>query len=125
MARAKPDSAVDAFRAALTSETEGYSRLNLQLARALLMLGRSREAIPVLEHALAGTLEGGNFYASRTELQETLARAFDAAGEPDSAAVYYRSVLRAWRHADPQFQRAIERTRARLSTDERVLASRR
>jgi tetratricopeptide (TPR) repeat protein len=125
MARAKPDSAVAAFRAALTSETEGYSRLNLQLARALLMLGRSREAIPVLEHALAGTLEGGNFYASRTELQETLARAFDAAGEPDSAAVYYRSVLRAWRHADPRFQRAIERTRARLSTDERVLASRR
>jgi predicted Zn-dependent protease len=124
MARAQPDSAVDAFRRAMTSETEGYSRLNLQLARALLRLGRPREAIPVLERPLAGTLEAGNFYTTRAELQQTLARAFDAAGEPDSAAVYYRAVLRAWRHADPEFQPAIEHTRARLSADEHLLASR-
>lgn len=124
LARERPDSAVGAFRSALMSETEGYSRLDLQLARALLMLGRPREAIPVLEHPLAGTLEAGNFYASRAELQQMLGRAFDAVGEPDSAAVYYRAVLRAWRHADPQFQPALENARARFSTDEHLLASR-
>lgn len=124
MARGQPDSAVVAFRLAMLSETQGYSRLNLQLARALLMTRRPQEAIPVLQHSLAGTLEAGNFYTTRTELQETLARAYEAAGERDSAVAYYRSVLRAWRHADPQFQPAIERVRVRLATDERLLAVR-
>jgi predicted Zn-dependent protease len=124
LARDRPDSAVIAFRLALLSETQGYSRLNLQLARALLMVGRADEAIPLLKHALAGTLEAGNFYVARTELQETLARAYEGAGSPDSAAVYYRAVLRAWRHADPQFQPAMSRARARLAIDERLLATR-
>jgi DNA-binding SARP family transcriptional activator/predicted Zn-dependent protease len=124
MARNRPDSAVVAFRLALLSETQGYSRLNLQLARALLMIGRPGEAIPLLKNSLAGTLEAGNFYVARTELQETLARAYEDAGSPDSAAVYYRAVLRAWRHADPQFQPAISRARARLASDERLLAAR-
>lgn len=125
LARGRPDSAVTAFRSAKLSETEGFSRLDLQLARSLMAVGRPRDAIPVLEHPLGGTLEGGNFYVSRTELQETLAHAWDAAGEPDSAAVYYRAVLHAWRHADTQFQPAIERYRARLAADRRLFAFRR
>ncbi|HEY2856318.1 MAG TPA: BTAD domain-containing putative transcriptional regulator [Gemmatimonadaceae bacterium] len=124
MARGRPDSAVTAFRLAMLSETQGYSRINLELGRALLLLGRADEAIPVLEHSLAGTLEAGNFYVARTEIQEAVARAFEAAGRPDSAAIYYKEVLRAWRHADPQFQPAIERARSRLATDERLLATR-
>jgi tetratricopeptide (TPR) repeat protein len=124
MARARPDSAVGVFRRAITSETEGFSRLDLQLARALLALGRAREAIPLLEHPLAGTLEAGNFYTTRTELQQTLARAYDAAGEPDSAVVYYRAVLHSWRQADAQFRPEIESARERLAADERLLASR-
>ena len=124
MARNRPASAEEEFRRAMTSETQGFSRLNLQLARALMALGRPREAIPLLEHALNGTLEGGNFYATRTELQEMLARAYDAAGAPDSAAVHYRSVLRAWRHADAQFQPALQETRARLASEGHLLASR-
>jgi predicted Zn-dependent protease len=125
MARARPESAVVAFRGAMTSESQGFSRINFQLARALLAMGRGDEAIVVLQHSLAGALEGGNFYASRTDLQDELARAYDAAGKPDSAAVYYRAVLRAWRQADAQFKPAVDGARARLAADERLLESRR
>jgi predicted Zn-dependent protease len=124
MARARPESAVTAFRLAMTSESQGFSRINLELARALLSLGRPGEAIPVLQNSLRGALEAGNFYASRTEIQETLARAFDATGQPDSAAVYYRAVVRAWRHADRDLQPALDRDRARLAADERLAKSR-
>lgn len=123
MVRARQDSAVVAFRSALLSETEGFSRINLELARALMALGRPREAIPLIEHPLSGTFEAGNFYVARTELQETLARVYDAAGERDSAVVYHRIVLRAWRRADAQYQPVIEQAQARLDTDERLLAS--
>jgi len=124
MARNAPDSAVVAFRRAIMSETQGFSRINLQLASALLALGRPDEAIPLLQHALSGSLESANFYVARTDLQEALARAYDAAGKPDSAAVYYRQVLRAWRHADPELQSAISRVRTRLATEEHLLAVR-
>lgn len=124
MARGRPDSAAVAFRLAVTSETQGFSRVNVELARALLMLGRPRDAIPLLEHPLGGALEAGNFYITRTELQRTLARTYDAASRPDSAVVYYRAVLRAWRHADAELQPEIQRTRGRLAADERLLASR-
>jgi len=124
MARDRPDSAVIAFRQAITSETQGFSRLQLELARTLLQLGRAKDAIPVLQHPLRGTLEGGNFYATRTELQEELAHAFDAAGERDSAAVYYRAVIEAWHAADPRFQPRVAAARARLAADIQTLAGR-
>ena len=117
MARAQPESAMTAFRLATISETEGFSRLVLDRARALLAVGRPRDAIPMLQHALEGSLEGGNFYASRTELQEELARAYDAASMRDSAATYYAYVSRAWRDANPAVQ-AAGSTRAR-STGQR------
>jgi predicted Zn-dependent protease len=122
MARSRPESAVVAFRQAITSETQGFSRLELDLARALMQLGRAKEAIPVLQHPLRGALEGGNFYATRTELQEELAHAFDAAGERDSAAVYYRTVIQAWHAADPRFQPRVAAARARLSADVQTFA---
>jgi hypothetical protein len=43
-------------------------------------------------------------YITRTELHELLAQAFDRAKMPDSAAVHYRAVLKAWRRADPSYQ---------------------
>lgn len=73
-ARGRPDMAVAAFRRAMFSESRGFSRLNLQLARALIGLGRGREAVPLLQHSLAGPPEAGGFYATRTELEELLAR---------------------------------------------------
>jgi serine/threonine-protein kinase len=124
MARRRPDSAAVLFRRALVfSETDGFSRLNYQLARSLLSLGRAREAIPVIRHALEGNPQGGNLYLTRTELQELLAQAYDAASQPDSAASYYRRVVQAWRRADAPFQSRVARARARLAVDERRLVA--
>jgi DNA-binding SARP family transcriptional activator/predicted Zn-dependent protease len=120
-ARARPDSALAAFSRATFSETEGFSRIDLQRARTLISLGRPREAIPVLRNPLCGSLEAGNFYATQTELQELLARAYDAAGEVDSAAVYYRYVVTAWRGADRELQPRVALDRERLAVDERRL----
>lgn len=125
MARGRPEMAVAAYHRAMFSETGGFSRLDFELARALLALERPREAIPVLRHALGGDLEAGDFYITRTQLQELLAHAYDAAGEPDSAAVYYRCVVHAWRAADPPFWPRVARARARLALDHRRAIARR
>ena len=120
-ARERPDSAAAAFSRATLSESDGYSRLNLARAQALVALGRPREGIVVLQHSLAGPIQGGNFYATQTDIEESLARAYEAAGELDSAAVYYRYVVSAWRDADAQFQPRVARARERLAADERRL----
>ena len=123
-ARRQPADAVVAFRRAMVSPTEGFSRLDLELARTLLALERPMEAVPVLRSALSGSLEGGNYYATRTELQDLLARAYDAAAEPDSAAAYYGQVLRAWRAADPQLRPRVAIARAHIVVERQHLASR-
>ena len=93
--------AVAEFRASIWSWTEGYTRENYELARALLELGRPAEAIYPLQAALRGDLQSSNLYITRTELHELLARVFEAAGQRDSAAAHYRAVASAWAHADP------------------------
>ncbi len=123
-ARDRPDSALAAFGRSSFSETEGFSRTDLQRARTLLTLGRPQEAIPILRHPLAGSLEAGNFYTTQTELQELLAQAYEAAGNLDSAAVYYRYVVTAWKGADAQLQPRVARDRERLAVDERRLRAR-
>jgi DNA-binding SARP family transcriptional activator len=95
--------AVDAFRRSLYSLTDGYTRTNLEMARSLMSLRRYPEAIAILQPALRGGVDGSNTYVTHTELRETLAQVFDAAGQRDSAAVHYAAVERAWRSADPQF----------------------
>ena len=77
-----------AFRNAIFSPNLGYTRANMELAHVLLAAGRPREAVPVLRAGLRGGLEGSCYYVTRNELQEMLARAFDAAGQRDSAVVY-------------------------------------
>lgn len=95
--------AVVAFRRALFSTTEGYTRTNLELARSLMALRRPDEAIAVLRPALRGGVDGSNTYVTHTVLREALARAYAAAGQRDSAAAQYALVERAWRRADHQF----------------------
>lgn len=119
-ARARPDSAEPSFRAATVSETDGFSRVNLARARALMALGRPSDAIPVLSEALGGPIDAGNTYVTRTELQYELARAYDMAGISDSAVVYYADVVNAWRDADPQFDPSVARARRRLEADEHM-----
>jgi hypothetical protein len=95
------DAAVREFRAALDSPTFGYTRINAELGRTLLRLHRAHEAIPIVQGALHGGIEGAGLYVTRTELHELLAQLFDADGQRDSAAAHYRVVARAWASADP------------------------
>jgi len=100
-ARGNLERAAAEFRVSVWSWTDGYTRENYELARALLDAGRPAEAIYPLQAALRGDLQSSNLYITRTELHEELARAFEAAGQRDSAVVHYRAVVDAWRHADP------------------------
>jgi len=114
-ARGRPNEAVTEFRRAVFSPTYGYTRTNLELARGLLAVGRPGEAIAVLQPALRGPLDASNLYVTHTELHEMLARAFEAAGQRDSAISHYRWVVAAWRHADPEFRPRVEAARAHLT----------
>ena len=106
------EAAVREYRAAMDSPTYGYTRINYELGRSLLALHRPNEAIPVVQAALRGGIEGSNLYVTRTALHELLAQAFDAAGRRDSAAAHYLSVERAWRTADPLLRPRYESARA-------------
>jgi DNA-binding SARP family transcriptional activator/tetratricopeptide (TPR) repeat protein/TolB-like protein len=112
--RGRPEEAALAFRQALYSRTRGYTRTNYELARTLLELNRPQEAIAALRPALTGPLEASNLYLSRTELRALLGRAYEANGQPDSAAVHYQWVLAAWHDADPQFTARRAEVRSRL-----------
>ena len=95
------EAAVREFRDAIYSLTLGFTRVNYELARCLMVLNRSDEAIAVLQPALRGALDASNLYVSRTALHELLAEAFVRTNQRDSAAVHYRAVVKAWARADP------------------------
>jgi hypothetical protein len=105
--------AVDAFRSAVFSYSDGFTRINVELARSLLALNRNAEAVAVLRPALTGGVDGGNTYVTHTELHELLGHAFFAAGQGDSAAAHYRAVEAAWRGADARFAPRYSVARAR------------
>jgi tetratricopeptide (TPR) repeat protein len=102
-ARGLDAEAVGEYRQAIHSPSLGYTRVNLELGRALVRLGRPAEAIPVLHAALRGEVDASNLYVTRTELHEVLGDAFRQAGQPDSAAVHLRAVVRALAQADRPF----------------------
>ena len=106
LARARNDleSSEREFRQAVLSWNLGYTRINYELSRVLLETGRAAEAVRVLQAAFRGSIEANNLYITRTELHEVLARAWDQAGNRDSARAHWRAVVEAWRGADPQFQ---------------------
>jgi DNA-binding SARP family transcriptional activator/TolB-like protein len=102
-ARGRPADAIAEYRQALTSPTIGYTRISYRLAADLLAQGHPADAVRLLRGALHGGLEASNLYVTHTELRELLARAFDAAGQRDSAAVQYQRVAAAWRGADAPY----------------------
>jgi serine/threonine protein kinase/tetratricopeptide (TPR) repeat protein len=114
VARGDDEAAVAAFREALFAPA-GYTRINQDLARALLRLDRPREAVAVLQPAVRGTLEGSNLYVTATELRALLAEAWDDVGARDSALVHYRAVLRAWHQPDPILRERVAAVRARVA----------
>jgi tetratricopeptide (TPR) repeat protein len=110
-ARGDPEGAAAEYRAAIWSPTFGFTRVNYELARALLALGRPTEAVSTLQAALRGDIEASNLYVTRTELHETLGDAWRAAGRVDSARVHYAAVVDAWRGGEPRFRARWERAR--------------
>ena len=98
-----PRAAIDSFRAAAFSPTEGFTRVNLELARSLVRLGRPRDAIGWLEAALRGGIEGSNFYVTRPALRDELGHVFAAMGQVDSARTQFALVARAWAQAEPPY----------------------
>jgi tetratricopeptide (TPR) repeat protein len=113
-ARGRDAEAAAELRAAMGTLTLGYTRTNLELGRVLLRSGRAAEAASVLAPALRAGIEGSGLYASRTELHETLARAWDAAGRRDSAAAHWAVVARDWASGDPPFAARAKAAAARL-----------
>jgi DNA-binding SARP family transcriptional activator/tetratricopeptide (TPR) repeat protein len=105
--------AVAAFNRAMLSPTDGYSRINLELGRSLMALGRPLEAVAALQPPLRGGIDGSNTYLTLTEIHEALAQAFDQAGMADSATAHWRAVASAWRSADPPFQARLARAKLR------------
>ena len=91
------------YRDAMLWPSLGFTRVNYELGRCLVALGRPHEAVEVLQPALRGEVDASNLYVTRTDLHELLARAFDATGAADSAAFHYRAVVKAWSRADPAF----------------------
>jgi DNA-binding SARP family transcriptional activator len=104
VAQGKDNEAIPHLRGAIHSPSNGFTRVNYELGKALLRLNRPAEAIPVVRAALHGGIDGGNLYITRTELHEVLAQAFDRTGNRDSAAVHYRAVATAWKRADARYQ---------------------
>lgn len=103
LAQNRPAEAAGSFEQALFSPRgEGYVRTALELDRARIAAGEPRRAIPVLRNAVRGFIGASGFYATKVELHEQLGRAYEAAGQPDSAAAEYRWVLSAWERADPR-----------------------
>jgi DNA-binding SARP family transcriptional activator len=111
----RTEEAAEAFREALFSPVEGYVRTSLELADALDRLGRPAEALAVVRPALRGPVGASGLYATRTEFHALAGRSFEALGQPDSAAVYYRRALAAWEHADPVLHDRVADLRRRLA----------
>jgi Flp pilus assembly protein TadD len=120
VAQKRDADAATELREAIHSPTNGFTRVNYELGRTLLRLGRPNDAVPVIRAALHGELDGSSLYMSRTELHELLAQAFDQAGMRDSAAVHYRAVVKAWARADPMFHARRDQARAWLASHTRA-----
>ena len=113
--RGDESGAIEELKASIYSPNAGYTRTNYELGTLYIRAGRARDAIAVLQPALRGPLDASNLYVTRTEIEELLARAWDAAGVRDSAAAHYRTVVSAWASADPQFAPRVQAARSRLA----------
>jgi hypothetical protein len=115
IARRQDDDALAELALASSSPTEGYTRINLEAGRAALRRGRTRDALAAVTPALHGLIEGAGYYATRTDLHEVAAHAWEAAGVRDSAIVHYNYLVKAWSNADPTFATRLADARQRLA----------
>ncbi|MDE3215594.1 MAG: hypothetical protein KGO03_04300, partial [Gemmatimonadota bacterium] len=80
----------------------GWTRTNVELARAQLAQGHAADAIATLRDAYTAPVDAMGRYVTRSELDWWMARAFGAAGRLDSARVYGDYARAAWRSAEPR-----------------------
>ncbi|MEO8880166.1 MAG: BTAD domain-containing putative transcriptional regulator [Gemmatimonadaceae bacterium] len=92
------------FQRAIWSPTDGFTRANLELARASIAAGRLAEATTLLQAALRGPIEASNFYVTRTVLHELLAHTFMSLDATDSAVAHFDIVARSWQYGDAPFR---------------------
>jgi DNA-binding SARP family transcriptional activator/TolB-like protein len=78
----------------------GWTRTNVELARAQLAERHFADAITTLRDARLTPLDAMGRYVPHSEIDWWLSRAFSAAGQPDSAHAYAQYVRTAWRSAD-------------------------
>lgn len=123
-AQRRDEDAVREFREAIHSPNLGFTRVNYELARAQLRLGRPAEAVNTLQSSLRGEIDASNLYITRTDLHELLAEAFDRAGQRDSAAAHHQAVVNAWRRADARYQPRRDRSVAWLAQHGRASTAR-
>jgi len=103
-ASSQDDRAVAELRSAIYSSTTGGNLTMYELGRLLLRWGHAAEAIGALRPIARGAvLDGPNLHLTLTEIHLLLARAFEAAGQRDSAVAHYQRVADAWRRAEPPF----------------------
>jgi tetratricopeptide (TPR) repeat protein len=114
-ARGRPEEALAEYRLSLFSPVIGYSRTNIEMAKAYLALNRPAEAVAILESAMRGPYDGASTYAVPAELWEWTATANEAAGRREDAVRYYRKLLSVWKRADPEFQPRIARAHERIA----------
>jgi DNA-binding SARP family transcriptional activator/tetratricopeptide (TPR) repeat protein len=79
---------------------DGWTRTNVELARAQLAQRHYADAIVTLHNAQLAPVDAMARYVPRSELDWWLARVFAASGARDSAATYARYVRDAWQNAD-------------------------
>ncbi|HEX8718138.1 MAG TPA: BTAD domain-containing putative transcriptional regulator [Gemmatimonadaceae bacterium] len=103
-ARGDPQQELAELHRAIWSPSEGYTRASLELARVSLAVGHPLDAVRIMQSALHGPMDASNFYLTRTEIHDMLARAFAAAGQADSAAAHSRTVAQSWRNGDTPFR---------------------
>jgi tetratricopeptide (TPR) repeat protein len=86
----------------------GWTRTVAELARAQMAQGRPLDAVRTLRDAIDHP-DAMARYLAVSEVDRLRACAFGAAGLPDSAAAYRERARRAWRRADPEVRRLLDR----------------
>ena len=88
---------------------DAWTRTTTGLARVQLAQGRTHDAIATLREAYHSRPDAMGRYQPRSEIDLMMSRAFAAAGMHDSASVYLAYARAAWKDADPEMKRLLER----------------
>jgi hypothetical protein len=97
------------FQQAVWTPVEGWARTTVELSEAQSALGRPLDAVHTLRGGYATRLDAMGRYVPISELDYRMAQAFAQARERDSAQVYAAYAKRAWRDADPEVRRLLDR----------------